>query len=117
MKIVLPRTLAEPLTIGWPEPYDHGVFPGLVIDELTESFRTLEAAKMLPSADRNRMSISIQEVCDHLKEIAEVWGMEGIFTTCANIHLDATMVGYIFTVVFSEPGKNKRHYVQFKTYF
>ncbi len=117
MNIRLPKTLAEPLTIGWPEPYGHGKIPGWIIEELDEAFYGFELAKMLPSAGGDCMSV--QDVCDRLRLLAEMRGAENVSATCMSIYrgLKPKWAGYLFMVRFSEPGKSKRHDVSLKTYF
>ena len=115
MKIVLPKSLTEPLTIGWPEPYDHEKILGGIIAVLAEEFQELDDARLLPSSETG---MTIAQTCDHMRWLAERRGMEDISTTCMNIHRGGkTWVGYLFTVRFSEPGKTKRHNVDLKTYF
>jgi len=114
MKIVLPKTLAEPGTIGWPEPYGHGKIPGGIIDDLVTAFRSLDDAQLLPSSEEG---MSIQKTCDHIRWLAEVRGAEDISTTCINIHRGARHKGYLFMIRFGEPGKDKRHVVELRTYF
>jgi hypothetical protein len=114
MKIVLPKTLAEPLTIGWPEPYDHGQISRWIIEELIEEFQSLDDGQLLPSSEGG---MSIAKTCDHLRWLATMRGAEDISTTCMNINRNAKWVGYTFIVRFSEPGKSKRHDVCLKTYF
>jgi len=113
MKIKLPKTLAEPGTIPWPEPYDHEQ-SGRISAVLTEEFRELDDARLLPSAETG---MTVEQTCDHMRWLAERRGMKDISTTCSNIHRGAKHVGYLFIVRFSEPGKSQRHDVHLKTYF
>lgn len=115
MKIAIARSLLEPASLSWPEPYGHGKIPGWIIAELKMSFRGFEMAKMLPSAGGDCMSI--QDVYDTLRSLAEMRGAERVLTSCMNIHRDTKWVGYMFMVRFSEPGKSKRHDVSLRTYF
>jgi len=114
MKIAIPKTLLEPGTIRWPTPYGHGQSPEYIIAVLTEEFRELDDAQLLPTAEKG---MTIAMTCDHIRWLAERRGMNDISTTSMNIRLDATVIGYLFIVRFSEPGKSKHHYVQLKTYF
>ena len=114
MKIILPRTLLEPGTIGWPEPYSHRGIPERIIEEITKEFRSLDDGQLLPSDEEG---MSIAKTCDHIRWLATMLGAEDISTTCMNISRNAKWVGYLFVVRFSEPGKSKRYEACLKTYF
>ncbi len=115
MKIAIAKSLLEPASLSWPEPYGHGKIPGWIIEELQMTFDGFGIAQMLPSAGGD--CLSIEELCDHLKTTAERRGAVDVSAKCANIHRDTKWVGYMFVVHFREPRKKRQHGVSFTTYF
>ena len=115
MKIAIAKSLLEPVSIPWPEPYGHGKILEWIIDEIEESFQMLEEVRMLPSA--GGAPYSIEEIRTHFKELAEMRGAVDVGVGCANLLRNTKWIGYIFVVHFREPGKKKQHAISYKTLF
>jgi hypothetical protein len=113
MKIVIAKSLLEPVSISWPEPY--GKIAGWIRDEVEAMFQLMEKAGLLPSA--GGQCYSVDEVRAHFKGLVERRGAVDVKVGCANLSRNATWVGYIFLVHFREPGKKKQHVVAHKTLF
>ena len=100
--------------MGGQTPYGEDLRHAWIIAGLTEEFRELDDAQLLPTAEKG---MTIAQTCDHIRWLAERRGMNDISTTCMNIQRKAKWVGYLFMVRFSVPGKSKHHEVQLKSYF
>lgn len=120
MKILLPKTLAEPLTIGWPTLYGDGLISEWIIADLEKAFQMLEDAKLLSPFDGRKQYLSRGAIATHLKDLAEMRGAVDVVVGCIDIQRDEKWAGYMFLVHFRVPGEKKeedKHVAHLRTYF
>lgn len=106
MKIVLPRTLAEPLTIGWPK---------LMIDDLAirikkdleNYFHFMYEHGMLPEQVEAAHQLSSAAIARILKQTALNAGATTVFADVLYLrdaNKNVAMVGHRYEVNFTVPG-------------
>jgi len=120
MKILLPKTLAEPLTIPWTKHPKNAVLIMHIKSELRDYFAYLERVGITPGKVRTGSSISISAVSSALRHSAWNNGAQGVSSEIWHLPNSANLthlVGYQYYVQFTVPGNAKVHTVILNSYF
>ncbi len=120
MKIVLPKSLAEPLTIPWTKRPKNADLIMHIKRELGDYFAYLEREGIAPEKVRANKTISLAAMCSALRHSA--WNNGALEVRSEVWHLPSStdltsLVGYRYHVKFTVPGSDGIHTVILDSYF
>lgn len=121
LKIVLPKTLAEPLTIPWAKSVDMKLAVRIK-DDLDDMFQYMEKNGITPGRIRKAPSFSPNEVAKTLRTIAKNGGATTAYTEVLKSGFGFTTknpihIGYRYSVIFTIPGGARAFRISFDSYF
>ena len=118
MKIILPKTLAEPGTIPWPtiiEEYKTGM---AIIQAIQNFFRNAESNDEVPTNDFEawgESQYSVAEITDIIELIAIKMGAQTAIARCqSKVMRGSTHLGLMYYITFTVPSHKSTEY--YRTY-
>jgi len=104
MKIILPKTLAEPLTIPWfiTRLHDEGLVES-IRDEIRRFFLSMEKVGHTPKAVRSDLRMTVKDFLHILEHVAKVHGGINVYSFIDKCMDGTKHIGYAYYVYFQVP--------------
>ena len=120
MKIVLPKTLAEPGTIPWPTLLSDSELATVIKWQIEDYFAYLEREKITPAKAKKGSLISCHEIISALRHRALNTGAETVFSEVWKLKQgvgDTKNIGHRYLINYTVPEDKRVYRLVLDSYF